>query len=200
MKVYKETVRKYYKYTSETVAYTSPIFNSAEEALAGNGNIRMIEGSDYFGITKQELALFNTGKQITFEILEQNPNDVYGISNITFKNYVNTFDYPAFAIKDVKGSVDGKTWVTITSFKGDASGDATTTNNLNVTTPNYYKFLRFTTTNTDSRYGYGSGGHFAITFLKRKYVESTSSDYDFYEDVDVYKLPKINEKYYGIGG
>jgi hypothetical protein len=30
--------------------------------------------------------------------------------------------------------------------------------------------------------------------------ESTDSDYDYYKDMDVYKLPNINNKYYGISG
>lgn len=64
----------------------------------------------------------------------------------------------------------------------------------------------FTNTNT----GYGSGGGYNSTngassgangaMRIATVSENTSSNYDYYEDITTYKLPKINEKYYGIGG
>lgn len=39
-----------------------------------------------------------------------------------------------------------------------------------------------------------------ITGQEQIAVESSEADYDAYEDIDVYSLPKKEDKYYGIGG
>ena len=38
-----------------------------------------------------------------------------------------------------------------------------------------------------------------VTAQEQTVIDGTESDYDFYEDIGIYKLPKIDETYYGIG-
>lgn len=215
MKAYKEIIRKYYKYQYND--FVQPV-------LTSDGVI----GGDRFAVTMSQVAdayypyLAFDGKADTYLrtgyvqpqwVLMYNPNPL-NISKIEYIHNDNNFWATSL---DIQASVDGSnnSWITLLSLTGLKLQNYTWDIN---TKGKYYKYYRLyikSASRTDTQYSPRPAqiSELKLTAQEQTVVESSESDYDFYKDIDIYKLPtKIIEGtesdhdfyedkiiYYGIG-
>ena len=190
-KIVKENVRKYYKYDWETAF--SPIFYSQTEATEGINGVKIINNAGYYYLTQRTTHTISRGNTVTFDMGETSK----GITSIGFTGIVSGGNYPSLVMSNVQCSEDNSTWITIASSYG---GRGTVyTNPLTITTPNNYRYIRFTASNDDGGFSQGGCQSLTVGYNKRIVINGTPDDYDFYEDVDVYKAIKSYTKgqYYG---
>jgi len=171
-------VRHYYKYVYTDA--TSPVFASENQAVSGINNFKMTTTTSYWYITGNSTNTFTNGNTLTFDIGENNKN----IKSIGYIGVVSPNNYPGTVLKNIQCSEDNQNWITISSSFG-GRGDYKT-NPLQITTPNNYRYIRFTTACDDGDYSRGGAYGLQIKYDARGYQESTSSDYDFYRDKNTY--------------
>ena len=188
MKLIKDKIRKYYKYVTITTSWTQP-------TLSSNGTL----GGDSFAVATSDnsntayYAINGTGSGW----INNNVNSYYIFYNpiplcVTQITFSGLYAYMSIYIKsfDLYGSNDNNSWTLIQSFSGGTEAAKTyIVNNSN--SYKYYKIMA-----TDINY-YAAIVDLYITADEQitTIEEATSSDYDFYEDVDVYEAVKENNLY-----
>lgn len=181
MQAIKDTKRSYYKYSYS--AFTQPV-------LSEDGNIF----GDSFAVYEDPIYNNNNaykafdGDSSTLcevscpgYIIIYNPNPIK-IPSITIKNYSSLFPRTG----NVQYSDNYSTWTTINDWSSNDGSGATWTINLSST--GYHKWHKINIS-TSTAISNPAAAIVEITLSsaeERIPIESTSSDYDFYEDVDVY--------------
>lgn len=201
MKAKKEVVRKYYKYVD--TAWTQPVL-TANGTMGGNSfactaSSYITVYYPYFVFASGEPAFASawatTTTQSTYDWYNPEP---IKITNIRIKNSIEAI----YSITEgsVLGSNDYSTWTTIKSFTNStttalAEWDIDLSDNTGL-----YKYHRISITKGNPTYV--AIGRMYLTAYTRTITPGTSSDYDFYKDVDEYKLIKktVNntDKYYAM--
>ena len=192
MKAVKQIERKYYKY-GNTISI--PQYTSQVEAETGKNGIKIISGSylwQVFGntTTNTKYSWNHEGNRIAIidfgaicELLTYNFRG-QGATN-------QAYDVDMYPIE---GSNDGVEWYTIDAVKRQTSYNGTFASGTR------FRYARVTFHHCYSDSGNPSYGcwlqYFNMTV--RQIQESTSDDYDYYLDTQTYKLPRLQDKYYGI--
>ena len=189
------TERKYYKYVD--TSFTPPTLTAATNGSMGGDSFGVLASATYG--TNYAWQVFNaadtgwasTTIPCTLDIY--NPNSL-NITNIHVQNSTNA----NYGIKTgyISVSDDGTNWEQITTYSNSvntAKGiwDISLSGNTS-----YYKYYRLgVSTQLTSFIGIGE---LTLTATERTITESTSSDYDFYEDVPVYKAVLSSGNYYAL--
>lgn len=186
----KETVRKYYKYVD--TPWSQPVLTEngtlGGSSFAVNANrVNTTQGGypycAFDNVPNTGYSPSGSGWENYGIFYFYNPNPL----NVTTLNLINHSDLitgylPSDLI--IKGSNDYTNWTSIQTFTG-LSGVI----NVNVNNSNYYKYysLEFTGSQGSNQIWIGQ---INITATQLVVQESTEDDYDFYKDVEVYKMPK----------
>lgn len=183
-KLYKEIIRKYYKY----VAWTQPIL-SANGTMGGNSFA--VEASTtesghpaYYAFDGSDSTRWGaTSSSVPQWLTFYNPEKLK-VTNIAIKNRSDIVAGITAGI--IKGSNDNINWIDIKSFTNSETAKGATWNidlSNNINSYNYYRIY------ITSYLATGGSYVCIITAIITGYTitESTSSDYDFYKDVDEYK-------------
>lgn len=198
-KTKKETVRKYYKY--QYSSWTQP-------ALSANG----ILGGDSSACA---CSLNNTGSNYLYKAFDNNLNTVFqSVSNTSNPQWVTFYSPVELNVKEihiyqnstesyyysrgitVQGSNNNSTWTDLATWSRSSY-----INNFYIdlsSNNSYYKYYRLYVTSRsyfDASNAYLMFKDILFTATQRTVIESTSSDYDFYKDIDVYSLPKTSNSY-----
>lgn len=203
MKVYKETVKKYYKYTN----WTQPVLTS--NGVIGSNSFAVSETGSWESSDPAFQAMdnntgtvniFQKGTGYYFQFYNPNPLNV---TNLNITNFAgDAWGTRALTAGSIMASNNGIDFVELLTYSNSVTGGSASWNIDLSTNTGYYKYYRIIATGTS----YSNNGavnqcminELKITAKEQITVENSESDYDFFRDVDVYKLPKINEKYYGI--
>lgn len=202
MKAVKEIERKYYKY--QYGDWTQPVLTSdgvvGGSNFAVSSNVSQYTGAGVWGAFDGVTSggtYFHSLQGVTTGYIDiYNPNPLK-VSLITIynQNAVVSQNRASSAGK-IYGSNDGVNWVQLTTYTNTVQtigGVWTIDLSSNNSHYNYYRM--------ESTAG-GSGGYWTINEIKltaqqKVAFKSTEEDYDFYKDVDVYKLPKrTNTKHF----
>lgn len=196
MKAYKETVRKCYKYKD----WQQPTLTS-NGTMGGNSfacdQSSVLDSGDAVYPCFNGTNRWHSAKGLPDWVSFYNPNALI-VTSLTITNGDQSIWK---AIKDgtIQGSNDGVGWVDIKAFS-NSNTTASSTWNINLSdNTNAYKYYRIYITSSH----YNNGGYYCvigkIDITAKEVVYGASSDYDFYEDIDVYSLPAkqvpIYEKY-----
>ena len=169
--------RKYYKYESWTQPTLSSngtigggsfaVTASAESQASGDPPYKAWEAFD-----KNSYTYWRSGQ--TSAWLEfYNPEPL----RVTNLQYANTYCYPTQGT--VIASNDNSNWDTLTTW----TNNSIDTFNIDLSSnTNTYLYYRVVVNQVNTDYVHCQ----ELTITAQKVVEGTSSDYDFYEDVDVY--------------
>lgn len=187
MKVYKETVKKYYKYTN----WTQPVLSS-NGALGGNSFAVSFPNGVYSTAYEPYLAFdgnnntyaIGVGGDNTMPMIIYNPTPL-NITNISMVKY-SGYNFTSIGIY---GSNNNSTWEQIQTIQTSSGTDFS----WNISNSKYYKYYKISPLT-------GTQGRFEIIEMNitaTQMVESDESNYNTYEYVDVYKLPTaITTKYF----
>lgn len=179
MKAYKQTVRKYYKYSY--VAWTQPVLTSN----TSSSEMTLTPSSQYDTSLYPAWKAFdndNSSGWLTADgtgsgTLLVTFNYRLRINSITVRGWSNPNGYTrTITIYDSNNNVVGSTH----TYNGNGIYTWEFSN------PLLLKSIKFAVVGSGM---WGCIGEIDISAQKETYVESTSSDYDFYEDVYVYQLP-----------
>lgn len=195
MKAVKETERKYYKYQYKD--WVQPV-------LTANGTM----GGDSFAVrganSGSNAYLAYDGNASTYLALWSNlVNETYFYNPKPLKiTTLNFTYYPSCWISkgEIYGSNDDSLYTLLTEFSHSGN---TGTVEINNETPYKYFKIKVISANGNNGYGYlliANIYELKIDATQQTIIDGTESDHDFYKDIDTYKLPKIGETYYGIGG
>ena len=183
-KAIKETVRKYYKYTY--TSWTQPTL-SANGTLGGSSFA--VEAETIVGSSHDAFhALDNTGwigartTNVLPYYIFYNPKPLK-ISNLSF-SYVTYLLVTCWILNfELYGSNDGSAWTFITQCNNPNPDTSPISHNISVSTGyKYFKIVPLTSKNY-----YPAITNLVITAQEENVTESTSSDYDFFKDIDEYK-------------
>jgi len=187
MKVHKETIRKYWKYTD----WTQPILTS--NGTMGGTTAAASASSIHSSYDGQPWRAFNG---------QDENSSGWANNNIAPPQWIQFYNPTAFMLTNftvinrghcwtafiVQGSNDGSSFVDIESFTNDnIIVSASWSKTIAVVNRDFYKYYRFYITANSTGTGadvlqiklYGYGG----------VEQSTSSDYDYYTDIDVLSTP-----------
>jgi hypothetical protein len=205
MKANKETIRKYYKYQSE---------NWIQPVLTGNG----VVGSNGFAVSEtgswessypafwamdnatSTYNIFQKGTGYYFQFYNPNPLNV---TNLNITNFAgDAWGTRALTAGSIMASNNGIDFVELLTYSNSVTGGSGNWNIDLSSNTEYYKYYRIIATSTS----YANSGavnqcmisELRITAKEQVPVESSEADYDVYEDIDVYKLPMVDNKYYII--
>ena len=186
MKAVKETVRKYYKY--QYSSWTRPDLSS-NGVLGGNSFAVAIVGSSYNGDAYQS---FDGSTSTSFRPYAGNGLIFYNPIPLNITNLACDVAYSneGISVGTLYASNDNTNWDLISNNIG---GGQTWSNSITMT--GYYKYFKLMSDTVLG--GRGSVAELLITATQRTTTTGTASDYDYYEDVEVYKA--VNEtirKYY----
>ena len=183
----KKTVRHYYKY--QYSSWTRP--NLTSDGTLGGDSFACAGGNAnpylaFDGNTSTYLQIY-TNAETTKTLYFYNPNPLK-ITSLTFSYYSGTQIQEA----TIYGSNDYSNWDEIISYTNNANPNTVTFPN-NTLPYKYYKLYVIKAAGSAGYLGYILSDINEITFVaqERTAVESTSSDYDFYVDVDEYKAFNI---------
>jgi len=202
MKALKKTERKYYKYID--IPWVQP-------RVSSNGTL----GGDSFAVTGENLSssypayqAFDTststaaGNTTTYNLTTYlyfyNPNPIC-ISNVQVTCNGQGQCYSPYTVT-FYGSNDNSNWDYLATY---TSGNSTWSATISIESLNYYSYYKIEVVNQNYGGIYGVQGYIqdiTITAIEKSPVESDSSDYDFYKDVEVYKTVKetIRNYYYSL--
>ena len=196
MKAVKGTVRKYYKY----VAWTQPVLTGNTTSVT-EGDITVSASTNNTGYSNIYGAMDGVSSGTNQANIWMTNNSSTGWWQVVFPYKIRITGLTHY---NSYGRNSGDRWITgqyfTSSDKTTPIGDSFTTDDVNwqATT---IENIPSTGITTDTIYfnktngGVWSGiGELQIT--AQVPVESTSSDYDYYEDVEVHKLPKENKRIY----
>lgn len=196
VRVTKETVRKYYKYTE--TAWTQPILTAngtmGGDSFACTASSYMTVYYPYFAFASGEPAYASawatTTTQSTYDWYNPEP---IKITNIRIKNGIEA-NY-SITEGSVLGSNDYSTWTTLKTFTNStttalAEWDIDLSDNTEL-----YKYYRISITKGNPTYV--AIGRMYLTAYIRTTEPGTSSDYDYYRDTEIYKPSvQVERSYY----
>ena len=186
MEIVKETIRKYYKY--QYSSWTRPNISS-NGTLGGDSFAVAVVGSSYNGDAYQS---FDGSTSTSFRPYAGNGLIFYNPIPLNITNLACNVAYSneGISVGTLYASNNGTSWTTISTSIG---GGQTWSNNITMT--GYYKYFKLMSDTVLG--GRGSVAELLITATQRTITTGTSSDYDYYEDVGVYKIVnEIIRKYY----
>ena len=191
MKAVKETIRKYYKYQYQD--FVQPVLTS-NGTLGGDkfavadkyGSTTAYKAFDGSITSAWSSAATNTADYLIF----YNPKPLL-ITNI------ECFNYTWITGKwELYGSNDNFLYEILASGTNtQVSGSFNIDLSSNTKAYKYYRMDSLSIVGVYQRVGWGE---IEITAKTQEITVTNDSDYDFYKDIDVYKLSKIDENYYGI--
>lgn len=202
MKVYKEVIRKYYKRVYQSFS---------QPTLSSNGTF----GGDSFACSQSSILNNDTNSYSGWKAFDKVGASTYWSSGTGFPQYIVWYNNNPLKITKVtitnadqtfapsindyqlQYSDDNVNWTTVNSGNGTSGYSVAWDINVTHTTPHRYWRLYVTSAIGDFSY-YVAIGEITITATQQVGQESTSSDYDYYEDVDVYKVVKENNVYKAI--
>ena len=189
MKAVKETERKYYKYQYQE--FVQPVLTSngtlGGDSFAVAGNTNTYNAFD--GATSGAYATGATNNTV----IVYNPNPIC-LTNVYFNAY--SYLHNVYGLQEVlcADTLDGEREVVFSQSISDFTAER------NYSFPNNTRYAKYWFITYAS---VGNGGYaiyeYQLTGTEQITVEATKDDHVFYKDIDIYKLPKINETYYGIG-
>lgn len=189
-KVVKETTRKYYKYVDQV--WTNPIMTAQIEP--GGTEFAAFMDSTYS--TRYAYHMFDeqssgagtgyiaqTKGTLPHFLGFYNPNPVR-ITNITFIWYKATSGYYSPKNGQLEASNDGINYTSLEAFSY-----STMPQSISFTFPSndYYKYYRIYGTDGGVASTYACAECSASGYARTGIEEATEQDYDFYEDIEVYK-------------
>lgn len=190
-----DTERKYYKYVYEP--WKQPVISSNGEI--GHGDFAVAVAPSIYGAGYDICYAFDN-RTDTCWISAGNPVvTIYSklplnITDIKIRNRTG-FNY-AITGYTIEGSSDN---VTYTQLKtgNNSTVDGGAEWNIPMDYSGYYKYYKLNVTSTNN--GYAEVSEITITATQQDTVISTSTDYDFYQDISTYYAIKSYEKgqYYG---
>ena len=184
-----QTVRKYYKTTTTTQSWSQPTISS--DGTLGGDSFAVNASND--GSNHSAYKAFNSGlngwraydssaNKYTF----YNPTPIK-VTGLSFSGagagpmggYTKSYNLYA--------SNNGANWTSLGSYNQNT--DATTIVYNSISNNSYYKYYRIDSTSRNTRDAISS---LVITATEQitTIIESTSSDYDFYKDVNTYQIVK----------
>ena len=189
MKAAKETIRRYYKYQYQDFIQPVLISNGTlgGDSFAVAGNTDTYEA--FNGLTSGDWAAAPANKTV----IVYSPNPLC-LTNVHLNAY--SYLHCVYGLQEVlcSDTLDGEREVVFSQNIGEHAAERTYSFSNNTRYAKYW-FITYAST--------GSGGYaiyeYQLTGTEQITVEATKDDYVFYKDIDIYKLPKINETYYGIG-
>ena len=181
----KEIVRRYYKYVESPWTQPKLSGNTSNSEMLLDGGTNSYKLFDGDGGTVLDTS---TDKDIIITF-----DKSHSLNKMTvYATYSGTIwaNPRKISISSYDSSTD--TWTEIGSVTSESSGNYTVSTDLITNKATVYKVHI-----TGYTYIYGSRVN-SITLTGTQYVAqpSTIDDYDFYKDVDGYKAPKIDDKYF----
>lgn len=152
----------------------TPVFSSQDNATNGQDGVKIITSPNYYIMTDTSTHTVSNGATVTFDLGET----CGGIQYLNYNPICVSKAYPATILNNLQVSEDGSTWITLKSSFGSRNVNC----QLDIDMPNMYRYLRFTTTCDDYRYGYGGVNSFKLHYLRRTYTSTPQTLY-----VDKYK-------------
>lgn len=189
----KNVERKYFKYSYS--AFVQPALTS-DGRLGGDGFA--IEGSNYLS-SYYPWHAFDQSTRYTSWIPYARYNDTnpeymimynlkpLNVTNITVKN--GSANDTAWVSGDIQYSNDGVTWTNGVSWtNSNQTGGATWSIDLSSNT-NYYNYYKINISEWKHRSTYARAvEEITLTATERSIVSGNASDYDYYLDLDTYKV------------
>lgn len=198
MKAVKETIRKYYKYQYND--WVQPILTANgtmdENSFAVAASTSESSYPPYKAFDKITSSRWGaTSSTVPQWISWYNPKPLK-ITDIAIANRSDTPNHLASGI--IQACDDNVSWVNIKEWTNDVSERGAVWNidlSNNVKSYKYYR-LYISKYNISGDTTYVSIPELTITAQEQAIVESSESDYDFYEDIDIYKLPTKTARMY----
>lgn len=197
MKAYRNIKRKYYKYVSTVREWTQPIISS--DGVLGGYSFAVYSG----GETAHPAWHACDNNSSTFATL--NGENMFILYNPTpvKPNYIRIINrnYPNYYIQagNLYGSNDGNVYSLVKTFTSSVGGRLAVFDLDTLENQEYYKYWKIQVTSANA----GAWQPSTVSLMDATervttVEEATQSDYDYYVDRYIYKLPKVNNKYYGI--
>lgn len=182
MKVFKQTERKYYKYTYTT--FVQPTLYTDRTMAGGIFSVQSDNTSAIYPAFNMT-GTWASGTSWSFYFYNPEPLKLTNLALQTGGTWAR-----AILGGTLYGSVDGQTYDTLATF---GTSTVNVTMNVPVSTNNYYKY--FLVSGTAERQGILLS-QCTITATQRTVTNGTASNYDFYEDEVAYHIAKFNGKAY----
>lgn len=192
MKAYKQTVIKYHKYIENEGSL--PTFTSASQASSGVNGVSVSPADIWSAIgTSYNTKVANSDNAYyTFDF-----EGGAKITSLTYQGYVVANSLPRARCYGIE-AYDETTqqWVSLSSEIIE-----TTLTTITLDNNTFYKQYRINLKGSEVG-TYASMGVVTVNMggTFRTLQETDETDYDYFVESEVYYLPKINNKYYGIGG
>lgn len=189
MKAYKETERKYYKYQYQE--FVQPVLTS--NGTLGGDSFAVAGNTDTYNAFDGATSGAYASRATNDTVIVYSPNPLC-LTNVHLNAY--SYLHCVYGLQEVlcADTLDGEREVVFSQNIGEHAAERTYSFPNNTRYAKYW-FITYAST--------GSGGYaiyeYQLTGTEQITVEATKDDYVFYKDIDIYKLPKINEAYYGIG-
>ena len=193
MKAYAEKVKKYYKY--QDVAWVQPVLSSA--GTLGGNSFAVYATSTWAGYSVVNAVDANAGSYWLSEFQSGAPFTFYNPVPIKVTKIVVSRQHTDTGIQAYTGKVeasnDNNIWEEVGSFTGGTWNGGFTVDMSSNT--GYYKYYKITPTSaSNNTWGIAN---LTITADQREVVDGTESDYDYYIEIPLCKLPsKVDRKYY----
>lgn len=202
--------RRYYKYSYSN--FTQPTLTS--NGILGGDSFATVSStiysSDYPAYKAFDGRISTSGTSsgwwaystmpVWIEFYNPIPLNITKLKITNYNGYnADIANYWASKKGEVYGSNDGVSWVLLTSYTNSVLSYNSSWD-INLTHQGYYKYHKITSTEISAAY-YGEGVHFQeiqITATQRIQNNATSSDYDVYEDVELYTPLHNNNSYYFV--
>lgn len=182
----RKDILKYYKYqfVGDESDLVTPYFSSKQEAMSGIDDVKIIQYPDFWNVMSNGIGSSYVNQTVIID------TGAYGIKSLTYQAMTYPGAYPSLLFTNFCCSEDGENWTLIASNVGWEYGAPV----VQVTYPNYYRYVKITTATTDWGYAAAAGGYFRLTYVNRKRiaVESTAEDYDFTKTIIECKAFDIN--------
>lgn len=199
MKVVRKVERKYYKYI--ITPWEQPIMTkdvpTGGDVWGVESNVTQLNHTDcaiYMGFDSNTTSTYFhsiSGNTVGYFTI-YNPNPL-NVTNIAFTSQSGLGSRNS-ASGTIYGSNDNSTWTVIKTYTNSSTGNFNIDLSDNNSYYNYYKVY----SNGVISDTYWTFSNCVFTATQKSPIESTSSDYDYYKNELVCKLPKINDIFYAI--
>lgn len=181
-KVFKETIRSYYKYSYQTFNRPNLTANGAigGDSFAVNAdNIYSSSYPAYYAVDGSESSYWLCGNGLKGSFYFYNPNALKITQIRSPRQWTDGGIYTAEGA--LYGSNDSINWITLGTFTGGTYNNGFS---IDVNDQNYYKFFKISATGSRTTWGMNE---LQITAQERISTISTESDYDYYVDTYTFK-------------